>query len=90
MMRLFVFLSLVLTCLLYGLVFDSIINSMAAGQYCSLLSQNPCLIPQQVDRWFSIVTLLFVVPASCIALLHWIVNSQKRLSTLFGWFIVVP
>jgi len=90
MTRILAFLGLILTVFLYGLVFDSIVASMATGQYCTLLEQTPCLIPQQVDRWFSIATLLLFLPVTCIAVINWFFNSQRRISTLFGWLIVAP
>lgn len=88
-MRIISFLGLLFMVLLYGLIFDATVSSMAAGQICDLLAQNSCLIPQQVDRWLSIATVLLIAPVSCIALLNWFVN-RRRLTTLFGWLVVIP
>ncbi len=90
MKRFFVFLLVVFTGLLYGLAFDSAINTMHTGQFCSFLSDNACLLPQAIDRWLTIISLLVIAPVSCIALIHWLFNSRRRVSTLFGWIIVVP
>jgi len=90
MKRLIGFLGLVFACLLYGLVFDSIVDSMSTGLYCTFLAQNPCLLSQQMDRWLSIITVLVVAPVGIVAFINWFTSSQKRLTTLFGWIIVVP
>lgn len=89
MMRILNFSSLLLVVIIYGLVFDATINSMTVGQICDLLVQNSCLIPTQVDRWLTIAGVLFIAPVGCIALINWLMD-RRRLSTLFGWLIVIP
>ena len=90
MKRSFVFLLLVSIGLLYGLAFDSAINSMHSGQICHFLSEASCLIPQAMDRWLTIIGLLILAPVSLVAVTHWFFNSRRRVGALFGWILVIP
>ena len=90
MKRIFIFLLLVSIGLLYGLAFDFAIYTMQSGEFCSLFAENSCLIPQAMDRWLSIISLLILTPVSVIMGIHWFFNSRRRVSTLFGWILVVP
>lgn len=90
MKRSFVFLLVVSIGLLYGLAFDSAINSMHSGQICSYLSDSSCLIPQSMDRWITIVGLFVLAPLSFIGVSHWFLSSRRRVGALFGWIFVLP
>lgn len=90
MKRFSAFLLVVSIWLLYGLAFDSAINSMHSGQICHFLSEASCLIPQAMDRWLTIIGLLMLAPVSLVAVTHWFFNSRRRVGALFGWILVIP
>ena len=90
MKRVIVFLLVVAVGLLYGLAFDSAINSIYVGQICHFLSDTGCLIPQAADRWLTIIGLLVLAPVSLIGVTHWFFSSRRRVGALFGWIFVVP
>jgi hypothetical protein len=90
MKRFSAFLLLVSIGLLYGLAFDSAINSMHSGQICHFLSEASCLIPQAMDRWLTIIGLLMLAPVSLVAVTHWLLNSRRMVGALFGWIFVLP
>ena len=90
MKRSFVFLLLVSIGLLYGLAFDSAINSMHSGQICNFLSDTSCLMPQAMDRWLTIAGLLVLAPVSIIGVMNWFFSSSRRIGALFGWIFVLP
>ncbi len=84
------FLGMVALCYLYGFIFDFSINHLIVGQYCELLWSNKCLITTTVDHWLTVGTILVVIPASLFVFASWVINSQRRLSTIFGWLLVAP
>lgn len=89
MRPIFTFLVLVIACLLYGLAFDSVINTVTSGQFCSAIADNICLIPAQLDRWLTIFTQTVILPAAILSSIHWFFSSRRRVSTLFGWVGIV-
>ncbi|MGD8350614.1 MAG: hypothetical protein PVI79_15305 [Gammaproteobacteria bacterium] len=91
-MRPFSFISLLLLCNLYGLVFDLATGGSVDGLYCNLVAAQSCLISQPVDHWLSVLTLLLLPPAICTMLVKWCSNSSVLIKTsaFLGLLLVTP
>lgn len=89
-MRVFAFVSAIIACLLYGLVFDAVAGGIFDGLICYLAGTESCALPASVDHWLSFISILFVIPASCYLLLNWFVKTPgvMRSTTLFGLLMV--
>ena len=80
-MRVIVFLSAVVGCLLYGLVFDFFANEMIGTLVCEFINTESCIIPSRVDHLLSVIALLLVVPVSCLVFIDWFINKPKLMKT---------
>lgn len=91
-MRPFSFISLLLLCNLYGLVFDLVTGGGVDGLYCSLVEAQSCLISQPVDHWLSVITVLLLPPAICTMLVKCCSNSSLLIksSAFLGLLLVTP
>lgn len=76
-----VFLSAVVGCLLYGLVFDFFASDMIGNLVCEFINTESCVISSQVDHLLSVITLLLVVPVSGLVFIGWFINKPKLMKS---------
>jgi len=81
MMRVLAFISAVMLCLLYGLVFDFVANNMIENIICESMGTAFCFIPLQLDHFLSVITLMLILPVSSFLLINWFINKPKLMKS---------
>jgi hypothetical protein len=91
-MRPLTFISLLLLCNLYGLVFDFVAVGSTNGIVCEWLGAPTCSFSQPVDYWLSAVILLLLMPMVCLMLANWLSGGFRLLksSAFLGLLLITP